>query len=109
MKNKKENKSKESTPEAAKEVSQIANKADLRTFISDVHDRLLKEQAAPIFAMAAMQQVMSLDNIYDLLDNQNKESVAALWPDWGIVPVPKEVRKLRILACSGCRRFRLIR
>lgn len=79
MKNKKENKSKESTPEAAKEVSQIANKADLRTFISDVHDRLLKEQAAPIFAMAAMQQVMSLDNIYDLLDNQNKEILQEIW------------------------------
>jgi len=79
MKNKKENKSKDTAPEAAKEVGRIGNKADLRVFISDVHDRLLKEQAAPIFAMAAMQQVMSLDNIYDLLDNQNKEILQEIW------------------------------
>ena len=44
-----------------------------------VHDKLLKDQAAPIFAMAVMQQVMSLDNIYDLLDSQNKEILQEIW------------------------------
>ena len=79
MKNKKETKSKESATEALKEASQIGSKADLRAFITDVHERLMKEQAAPIFAMAAMQQVMSLDNIYDLLDSQNKEILQEIW------------------------------
>jgi hypothetical protein len=40
---------------------------------------LLKDEAAPIFAMAAMNQVMSLDAIYDLLDKQNKEILQEIW------------------------------
>ena len=78
MKTKKEAKSKEAA-ESGKESAAISSKADLRAFITDVHDRLLKDQAAPIFAMAAMQQVMSLDNIYDLLDPQNKEILQEIW------------------------------
>lgn len=79
MKNKKETKSKEAAAEAGKEASRISSKAELRTFITDVHERLMKDQAAPIFAMSAMQQVMSLDNIYDLLDPQNKEILQEIW------------------------------
>ena len=78
---KKETKVKE-TEEAMKEgaeLSQITTKAELKAFITDVRDRLLKEQAAPIFAMAAMQQVMNLDTIYDLLDGQNKEILQEIW------------------------------
>lgn len=81
MKAKKETKIKEqeSAVKDVKELSQIATKADLKAFITDVHEKLLKEQAAPIFAMAAMQQVMSLDNIYDLLDSQSKEILQEIW------------------------------
>lgn len=81
MKGKKENKSKENdaTSKEVKEVSQITSKADLKAFITEVHDKMLKDQAAPIFAMAAMQQVMSLENIYDLLDNQSKEILQEIW------------------------------
>ena len=61
------------------DVAQIVSKDDLRTFITDVRDRLLKDQAAPIFAMAAMQQVMSLDAIYDLMDKENKEILQEIW------------------------------
>lgn len=78
---KKETKGKE-MEEAMKdgsELSTISNKAELKAFITDVRDRLLKDQAAPIFAMAAMQQVMNLDTIYDLLDNQNKEILQEIW------------------------------
>jgi hypothetical protein len=58
---------------------QIATKADLCAFITDVRDKLLKDEAAPIFAMAAMNQVMSLDAIYDLLDKENKEILQEIW------------------------------
>jgi hypothetical protein len=61
------------------DVAQIVSKDDLRAFITDVRDRLLKDQAAPIFAMAAMQQVMSLDAIYDLMDKENKEILQEIW------------------------------
>jgi hypothetical protein len=58
---------------------QISTKTELCAFITDVRDRLLKDEAAPIFAMAAMNQVMSLDAIYDLLDKQNKEILQEIW------------------------------
>lgn len=62
-----------------REISQITTKADLKAFITEVHEKVLKEQAAPIFAMTAMQQVMSLENIYDLLDSQSKEILQEIW------------------------------
>ena len=58
---------------------QITSKSDLRVFITDVRDRVLKDDAAAIFAMAAMQQVMSLDSIYDLMDKENKEILQEIW------------------------------
>ena len=82
MKTKKETKIKETENtigSGVQEMVQIASKADLRSFITDVRDRLLKDQAAPIFAMSAMQQVMSLDTIYDLLDKENKEILQEIW------------------------------
>lgn len=58
---------------------QITDRAELLAFISDVRDKLLKEEAAPIFAMTAMQQVMSLDAIYDLMDTEIKEILQEIW------------------------------
>jgi hypothetical protein len=58
---------------------QISTKEELRSFITDVRDRLLKDEAAPIFAMAAMQQVMSLDAIYELVDKETKEILQEIW------------------------------
>jgi len=81
MKAKKDPKAKEqdTSGKEPKEISKLSTKADLKAFITEVHDKMLKEQAAPIFAMAAMQQIMSLDNIYDLLDSQSKEILQEIW------------------------------
>ncbi|MEY4668806.1 MAG: hypothetical protein RL518_1505 [Pseudomonadota bacterium] len=81
MKGKKDPKAKEQDAggKESKELSKIGTKTDLKAFITEVHDKMLKEQAAPIFAMSAMQQIMSLDNIYDLLDNQSKEILQEIW------------------------------
>ena len=81
MKGKKESKVKEmeEVNKDPQELSQITTKAELKAFISGVRDRLLKDQAAPIFAMAAMQHVMNLESIYDLLDSQNKEILQEIW------------------------------
>lgn len=59
--------------------NQISTRAELLAFVSDVRDKLLKDEAAPIFAMAAMQQVMTLDAIYDLLDKEIKEILQEIW------------------------------
>ncbi len=81
MKGKKDSKAKDQDNGAkgSKGTSTPATKTDLKVFITEVHEKLLKEEAAPIFAMAAMQQIMSLDNIYDLLDNQSKEILQEIW------------------------------
>ena len=81
MKGKKDPKNKEQDNggKESKEIAKISTKADLKVFITEVHDKMLKEQAAPIFAMAAMQQIMSLDNIYELLDSQSKEILQEIW------------------------------
>lgn len=81
MKGKKDTKAKEhdTSDKEIKEIAQITTKADLKAFITEVHEKVLKEQAAPIFAMAAMQQILTLEKIYDLLDSQSKEILQEIW------------------------------
>ena len=81
MKTKKESKTKEQehNPKELKDVSHITTKTELKAFIAEVHEKVLKEQAPPIFGMVAMQQIMSLEKIYDLLDSQSKESLQEIW------------------------------
>jgi len=81
MKAKKETKAKDqdNNSKDLKDLAQITTKADLKAFIADVHEKMIKEQAAPIFAMSAMQQIMSLEKIYDLLDSQSKEILQEIW------------------------------
>lgn len=81
MKKKKEAKVEESTMSMSSGAvnNRISTRAELLSFVSDVRDKLLKDEAAPIFAMVAMQQVMTLDTIYDLLDKEIKEILQEIW------------------------------
>jgi hypothetical protein len=82
MTTKREKKTKEveeSTDKAEKSCQPITTKADLKAFATAVRDGLLKEEAAPIFAMAAMKQVLTHDDIYNLMDNSTKEILQEIW------------------------------
>ena len=57
----------------------IATRAELKAFATAVRDGLLKEEAAPIFAMAAMKQILTHDDIYNLMDNSTKEILQEIW------------------------------
>ena len=59
--------------------SGISTKAELTSFIRDVRDKLLKEQAPAIFAMSAMQYVMNLDDIHGMMDTEIKEILQEIW------------------------------
>lgn len=59
--------------------SGITSKAELTSFIRDVRDKLLKEQAPAIFAMTAMQYVMNLDDIHGMMDTEIKEILQEIW------------------------------
>ena len=79
--NKKETKIKETddSVKEVKEVVQITTRAELKAFITEVHEKVLKDQSPPVFAMAAMQQVMTLEDIEELLDSQSKEILQEIW------------------------------
>ena len=78
---KKEKKAKDSevTENTEVEMLQISSKADLKTFLTSVRDGLLKDEAAPIFAMAAMKHVLTHDEIYEFIDTSSKEILQEIW------------------------------
>ena len=78
---KKESKGKEGIEETPKEQSlpKITTKTELRAFIATVRDKLINQSAPPIYAMSALNHVMSLPEIYDLMDTQMKESLQEIW------------------------------
>ena len=57
----------------------ITSKAQLKEFLLNVRDKLADETAAPVFAMAALNYVMNLPEIYDLLSKENKELARDIW------------------------------
>lgn len=58
---------------------EIKTKAHLKAFLNNIRDRITDNGAAPIYAMSAMNHVMTLPVIYDLLDNENKEIARDIW------------------------------
>jgi len=81
MTTKKEKKVKETeiveTP--SNDMVEITSKADLKAFLETVRDDLLKEESAPIFAMAAMKQVLTHEGIYEFMDTTSKEMLQEIW------------------------------
>lgn len=57
----------------------ISTSADLKTFLQSVRDKMTDDVAAPIYAMSAMNRVLNLPKIYELLDNENKEIARDIW------------------------------
>lgn len=83
MKPKKETKAKSTdlkemsdTPEV---VGPIASKAELKTFLLSIRDRMEDESAAPIYALSAMNHVMNHPDIYELLEPESKEIARDIW------------------------------
>ena len=79
------NEKKASKAKGAKEVeeaamtSAIVTKADLKTFLLNIRDKMTEHTAAPIYAASAMNHILSMSDIYDLLDKTNKEIARDIW------------------------------
>jgi hypothetical protein len=58
---------------------QIASKEDLKQFLNSIRDKMQEQAAASIFAVSAVHHVLSLPNIYSILDNENKEIARDIW------------------------------
>lgn len=57
----------------------ISSKTDLKSFLLSLRDRMTDESAPPVYAMAAMNHVLTLPDIYNLLDNETKEIARDIW------------------------------
>ena len=63
----------------ASQFGQIKTKADLKAFLQNIRDKMTEEVAAPLFAASAMNHVLNLENVYDLLGKENKEIARDIW------------------------------
>lgn len=75
---------KKNTEEAKKATEQtnnptsIGSTAELKNFLIALQDKM-NGDAAPIFAVSAMNHVLSLPDIYNYLDTESRELMRAIW------------------------------
>lgn len=82
MKGKKESNSKAKTDKVAdtgESFGKISTKADLKSFLNNVRDKMADGVSAPIYAMSAVNHVLNHPSIYQLLDNETKEIARDIW------------------------------
>jgi hypothetical protein len=65
--------------EEGEKFGQIANKADLKAFLNGLRDKMTEQAAAPIYVLTAMNHILTLEQIYEWLDNENKEIARDIW------------------------------
>lgn len=67
------------TEAEAPELPSMSSKAELKTFLCSIRDRLFANSAPPIHALSALQYVFKLPNVYELMDKANKEVAKEIW------------------------------
>ncbi len=67
------------SPQIAEAMEQIASKEDLRKFLGMIAAEMDGEQAAPIYVLTLMNHLLTLPNIYECLDEENRETARAIW------------------------------
>lgn len=80
MKNKKETKMK--SPKAATEsavVGDILNEADLKVSLLNIRDKMAEQVAASVYAVSAINQILTTPELYKLLNEENKELSRDIW------------------------------
>ena len=76
---KKDTKKIKTAPPEVESPAGITSKEELKTFLQRVKDKMEDSQAAPLYAATAMNHVLNLSNISDLLDNENRELARDVW------------------------------
>ena len=77
MKGKKDNKKEEVVAIDLPEV--ITTKQELKAFLLSIRDELLTEGAPPVFGMSALNHILTMEKVYDLLDKDSKEIAQEIW------------------------------
>ena len=60
-------------------LGEINNESDLKTFLLNVRDKMVEQVAAPIFAVSALNQILSNPDLYKYLNEENKELSRDIW------------------------------
>jgi hypothetical protein len=81
MKAKKESKGKNGKPMGGdgERFGEISTKAELKTFLLNVRDKMAEGSAAAIYSLSAMNFALNLPDIHGMLDNENKELARDIW------------------------------
>jgi len=82
MNKKKETKSKNgkaASANVARMVGELANEADLKSFLLNVRDKMAEEVAAPIYAISAINGILTDPEHYVFLNDENKEIARDIW------------------------------
>lgn len=77
MTKKKEIKKEQGTP--SESFGKISSTADLKSFLNTIHDKLTEDVGSPIYALTAMNHIMNLQSVYDILDSETKELARNIW------------------------------
>ncbi len=80
MKNKKETKTKSSkTSNGLNAVGDINNEADLKNLLLNIRDKMAEQTAASVYAVSAINQIMTTPELNKLLNEENKELSRDIW------------------------------
>ena len=81
MKGKKEAKEKQEKASTVEDAAfgQITTKSELKSFLAGLRDKMTDQTAAPVYALSAMNHVLNIPEIYQFLDNENKELARDIW------------------------------
>jgi hypothetical protein len=62
-----------------KELAVVTTKAELKEYLNLIKDKLASNQIAPVYALSAVNSVMSDKTAHDLFDNANIELAKEIW------------------------------
>lgn len=65
--------------EAAAVQADISSEADLKTFLLNIRDKMVEQTAAPVYAVAAINQLLTTPELYKYLNEENKELSRDIW------------------------------
>lgn len=59
----------------------IKTKKDLETYLKDIRESLKSKTGSSVYALSAVKYALNLENIYEILDQNNKELAREIWMD----------------------------
>ncbi|RMD85784.1 MAG: hypothetical protein D6808_04635 [Candidatus Dadabacteria bacterium] len=59
--------------------AEITTSSDLEKFLTEIRDKMSDGTSAPIYSLSSLRYLLNLPNIYDILDENNREIARDIW------------------------------